>query len=388
MGFSSSNTFKTESRKFNFVVGYGLIIELVSSLPRYYDEALFGGISDFGMLLTGTVVKVLGKVAVNQAAAPVVGSVVSILVRPSDPRMTVFDALEKTGESSKFLLEGVTSANGDLTARWAHGAGSNRYIRALPIVSAPHVSFENPYPEDGARNGWLTLNLDGAPSTFDVFESGNFVEYELAFDDVVKRLEVALDKDMKFIVSQHVLFPDDSRVVNDQMELETALTEFRKQGLTGCVVRSFVKNTSDAGLVDVQYLNWPVDVPVSHQYPGMTYKMPVLQETKRFVSIRDGEADAEMEIIPGMTLQLIGNKDSEKSTKHNFIRRVIKGLSVGQKSMYGSQTYGPGIGICAVGENSVIGGLVRLAVRTDGEQYKSVVAIPSPNFSGLLMSAK
>lgn len=172
--------------------------------------------------------------------------------------------------------------------------------------------------------------------------------------------------------------PDDT--VADQAALEEALTTFRGVGYTACVVRSFVPDTVYAHEVDVQLMAWPLDVPAGNGFEGIRYDMPVLHETKRFVALRDGEAEARMELIPGYMLALLGNSDTEKSTKHKFARGVVKGLSDGQKAMYGAQGYGPGISLCALASDGNVSGLTRLAVRTDGPQYPNLMSIPTPHF--------
>ena len=383
MGFKQSNSgvpFKTESRRFKFVVGYGVVIELEKGLLRKYDEKVYGGADEPGFLMTGPVLKLLGANLTGDAQ-PALGDVVTVLLRATDTRKAIFDDLEKTREDSRFLLEGVSMVGDRLEARWAHGAGENRSIQELEIVSSPHVAFENPVPEDGLRNGWLSLNLDGSPTMFDVLErGGGYVKRELAFDAVVTRLEMAMEKGLKFRVSQRVLVPSLARGVHDQAELESVLTQFRADGMTACVVRSFVPGTTDPAKVDVQLMSWPEDVPASANASATVYKMPVLQDTKRFVALRDGEEEASMEVIPGYVLNLLGNKDIEKSTKHKFVRQIIRGLSNGQKNMYGTQNYGPGFAICAVSDDGLISGLTRLAIRTDGVQFITIGTIPTVNF--------
>lgn len=378
MAFSKGSGFRTASKR--YLAGFGLIISLDVELPRRYDEAVLGAASEKGLTLVGSVVEVLGARGVENA--PVAGSRVSVLVRPGDARRVVFDDLEKTNEAFCFLLEGVSiSAKGDLEARWVHGAGDNRRVETLELVGAPHLSFENPVRDDGPRNGWLSLNLDGSPTSFDVRGAdGFYAKHELDFVDVIGRLKTVLDKDMKFRVTQRVLLPADSILVADQAALEEALTTFRGVGYTACVVRSFVPDTVSAQEVDVQLMSWPVDVPADAGYSGKRYEMPVLQETKRFVALRDGDADARMELIPGYMLNLLGNSDREKSTKHKFARNVVKGLSDGQKAMYGAQGYGPGISLCALASDGNVSGLTRLAVRTDGPQYPNLMSIPTPHF--------
>lgn len=377
MGFSNSD-FRTVGRR--YVAGFGLLVKLNVELPRRFDESVLGEASEAGLRLDGRVLEVMGASGVVNA--PVAGSRVSVLVRRGDSRRAVYEDLEKTNEGFRFLLEGVTiSANGELEARWAHGAGSNRRVEALELVGVPHLSFENPVPGDGPRNGWLSLNLDGSATSFDVRGAdGVYVSHKLDFVDVVGRLKTALEKDLKFRVSQRVLLPSHSILVSNQAALEEALETFRGVGYTACVVRSFVVDTVHAHEVDVQLMSWPQDVPAVNGFSGLRYELPVLSETKRFVALRDGAAEAQMELIPGYMVNLLGNSDTEKSTKHKFARNVVLGLSDGQKAMYGAQGYGPGISLCALAADGNVSGLTRLAVRTDGPQYPNLMSIPTPHF--------
>ena len=380
MGFSrgaDSVAFKTLSKRYS--AGFSLVINLSQELPRKYDELTGVGGSGKGYLLSGMVEGVFAGAGV--VGLPVVGSVVSVLVRPGDVRKVVFDDLDKTKEGFQFLLEGVSMIGSTLEARWAHGAGvSNRSIAALEIVGAPHVSFENPIPDDGPQNGWLSLNLDGSPTEFDIRDgNGGYDKHEIMYDDVVGRLKTVLDTNLRFRVGQRVLAPSLAKAVSGQVELEAALAEFRKLGFTSCVVRSYVSGTSDPKQVDVQILSWPLDQAANNGYPARVFDIPVLQESKRFAEIRDGATDAEMEVIPGYVLSLVGNKDAEKSTKHKFARNIVKGLSSGQKAMYGALCYGPGVSVCAVNNGEVLG-LTRLAVRVEGAQYQTLMSIPTRNF--------
>lgn len=374
----NAGEFKTKGAR--FAPGFGLVLDLAVELPRSYDGRTTNGPDLLGFPMTGRVAAVLGARA--DAQAPAVGDTVSVLVRPGDARASIFADVERTKETVRFLLEGV-SANADgLVARWVHGAGANRSIEELEIVGPPHVSFENPTPADGPRNGYLRLNLDGAATTFDERRSdGVFVPREFTYEQVLARFKLAVEQDLKFRVSQRVLIPSASALVNDQAGLEAVLTGFREAGFTSCVVRSFIAGTSDASLVDVQILSWPADVAPNGDFEGLTYPIPMLQETKRFVELRDGAAAACMEVIPGYVLSLIGNKDTEKSTKHKFAKDVIKGHSDKQKVMYGAQSYGAGISISAVSEAGVVNGLTRLAIRTDGPQYRNLMLIPTPHFA-------
>lgn len=375
-GSGGKNVFRTAAKR--YVAGAGLLIQLEHELPRKYDESVVGQGSEKGFWLTGRVQKVFGAQAVSDL--PAVGTMLDVLVRPGDSRKAIFDDLDKTNEGFHFLLEGVVQNGETLEARWAHGAGDNRRVQSLEIVGPPHVSFENPSQADGPKNGWLHLNLDGSATEFDVRDiNGIYVKHELTFDDVVGRLRSALAGNLKFRVSQRVMAPSKALLVYDEGELAAALTTFRNEGYTGCVIRSFVAGTSDAKQVDVQVLSWPVDVPADGNFKGLTYDMPTLQPTKRFIELQDGEADACMEVIPSYVASLVGNADVEKSTKHKFVRNIVTGLSDGQKSMYGAQSYGPGVSICAV-NNGKVSGLTRLAVRTDGPQYGNLMLIPTPNF--------
>lgn len=383
MGFAKSagrNGFRTEVRRSTYDSGYGLIIDLEDRIPREYDSDLYGDMGEKGLVLRGFVVAVLG--AGDSVAVPVVGDCVNVVLRKGDVRKVIFDDLEKTREDVRFLLEGVTGELDALEARWAHGAGRNRSVEAVEIVGPPHLSFENPEPSDGPKNGWLHLNLDGLDTEFDVRgQDGFYTRQSLPFSMVIERLKVALEKNLKLRVGQRVLKPSLSKLVNDQEALEKALADFRSLGFTACVVRSFVGGTTNAKEVDVQFLMWPLNMPANGQFEAKTYEVPMLQETARFVALRDGEEQAFMEVIPGYIANLIGNKETEKSTKHKFASSIVRsGISDGQKNMYGAQGYGPGIILSAVQENGDVTGLTRLAIRTQGPQYPSVMNIPSQNF--------
>ena len=380
MAFGNGNTrtgeFKTKTGR--FAVGFGVMIDLDVDLPRKYDASTMGAFGEKGFVMVGQVVSVLGA---QDVLAPAVGSAISVIVRPNDSRKGIFDDLEKTKEGGRFLLEGMTGTPDAWEARWAHGAGNNRSIQGLEIVSPPYVSFENPTPNDGPKNGYLRLNLDGAPTVFDERRSdGVYVPREFSYAEVVERLKTALDQDLNFNVRQRVLVPSGAALVDNQEGLEYALTQFRASGFTECVVRSFITGTSDVDQVDVQSLRWPENVPANEHFAGATYDMPALKETKRFVALRDGAAQASMEVVPGYMVSLLGNKDVEKSTKHKFAHNIVKGLSDKQKAMYGAQSYGPGISISAVSESGDVTGLTRLAVRTDGVQYRNLALIPTPHF--------
>ncbi len=377
MAFVGKSDFRVAKR---YSAGFGILLVLASELPLRYSEEVLGDGSEKGLTLSGSVFEVFGAAGVQNA--PMVGTLVSVVLRPGDTRRDIFDDLEMTREGFRFLLEGVSITSSGLEARWAHGAGKNRRIESLQIVGAPHLTFENPMRESGPRNGWLSLHLDGSATVFDVRgNDGIYVSHEFAFEQVVSRLKTALELDLKFRVTQRVLVPENSILIDDQATLETALGTLRNEGYTACVVRSFVPGTTKAQEVDVQLMSWPKDIPADGDYPGSTYEMPMLQETKRFVAMRDGEADACMELIPGYMLSLLGNKDTEKSTKHKFARGVVKGLSDSQKAMYGAQGYGPGISVAAVAEDGTVTGLTRLAIRTEGQQYPNLTSIPTPHFA-------
>lgn len=379
MAIGDGSGFKTKSSKFS--QGYGILINLDKELPRKFDENTMGSGDDKGFVVTGKVVNVLGALKVT--AAPNLGDNVSITIRPSDSKKTIFDDMAKTNEGTRFLLEGVTGEITSLEAKWVHGAGDNREIRELEIVGAPHVTFENPIPEDGPRNGTLRLNLDGSPTTFDVRLSDNtWSNRELSFDVVVDRLKTALERGLNFRVSQRVLEPSMSVLVEGQIKLEEMLKEFRGMGATSCVVRTFIPDTTDPSLVDVQVLSWPEDIEANGDRPARTYEMPVLRETKKFVALRDGEALAQMEIIPGYEIGLVGNpSDHTKSAKHIFVQNIVnKGMSDSKKNLYASQSYGPGFSIQAVNDKGVVLGLTRLATRTEGIQYSGLMQIPTEAF--------
>lgn len=375
----TGDEFKTKAAM-KFSAGFGILISLDAELPRKWDDTTMAVAGGNGYVMTGTVVSVLG--AKSGGLDDLVASAkIKVLVRPGNPTKSIFDDLEKTREGKLFLLEGVTGAAIDLLeARWVHGAGANRSVEYAEIVGPPQVSFDNPLPKDGPRT--LRVHLDGSPTVFDEpRDDGVWVKREFSYDEVVDRLRQAVDKGAKFRVSQRVLEPSSAVVVNGQGELEVTLTAFRSAGYTGCVVRSFVSGTQDAEEVDVQTLWWPLDVPANGAYAGAAYAMPALQETRRFVALRDGEKIARMEVIPGNVIDLIGNSDVEKSTKHKFVRDVIKGLSDKQKAMFGAQRYGPGIVIRSVNEAFEVTGLTRLALRTEGVQVRSLGLVVTPNFA-------
>lgn len=382
MAFEQStdgDEFKTKAAG-KFSPGFGILISLDKELPRKWDEKTMAVAGGKGYVMAGEVLNVLGDKGALDSLA--VGAKVCVTVRPGNSSKDIFDDLEKTREAKLFLLEGVSGAGADLDAleaRWVHGAGANRSVEYLEVVGPPQVSFDNPEPKDGPRT--LRVHLDGSPTVFDERrDDGVYVPREFSYTEVVDRLRMAVDKGLKFRVSQRTLEPSAAVVVNSQSELQIALTEFRLMGYTGCVVRSFVPGTQDAEQVDVQTLWWPLDVPASGTYAGATYDMPALQETKRFVSLRDGEAIARMEVVPGYAVDLIGNSDATKSTKHKFVGDIVKGLSDKQKAMFGAQNYGPGIVIRAVNEEGEVSGLTRLAIRTEGAQVRSLVQVVTPNF--------
>lgn len=379
--------FKT--RPSTFVQGYGLIIKLEKELPRKYDEATMGAGDANGYVMLGRVVNVLGAKS-DPSVTPGIDDVVSITVRPDDPRSKIFSDLNQTQEASLFLLEGVTGDLDNLTARWAHGAGDNRDIQALEIVGVPSVRFDNP-EKDGPRT--LRLNLNGSPTVFTVkLSNGEWVEHELPFSDVVERLKTTMSRGGNFRVSQRVVEPSGALVVENQEQLENALTSFRDAGYTNTIVRIFIAGTNDPRNVEMQYLSWPQDIPASESQPARTYEMPALRETKRYLALRDGEAEAIIEVIPGYELSLIGNpSDPTKSAKHAFVNNIIgKGLSEAQMNLFKSQSYGPGISIRAKDGDNVLG-LIRTAIRTEGPQIRGLMQIPTdafPEASTLDFSAK
>lgn len=376
---NGSDSFKTRSAKFS--QGYGLLISLDNELPRKFDEASMGGADNKGFVLAGTVKAVLGALEAN--AAPKVGDKVNLTVRPGDSAKTIFEDMDKTKESTNFLLEGVTGDVDNLEARWVHGAGTNRDVRFLEIVGVPHISFDNPTPKDGPRNGLLRLNFDGTPTTFDVrMADGSWSHRELSFDVVVERLKTAMERNANFRVSQRVLEPSMALAVGGQAALETLLTQFRENGYTSCVVRTFIPGTTDPNLVDMQILSWPEDIAANGDRAATVFEMPVLRETKKFAQLRDGDAVAVMELIPGYEVGLVNNPfDSTKSAKHIYVNNILaKGLSDAQKNLYAAQSYGPGYSIRAVTEDGVTLGLTRLVTRSEGPQYNGLMSIPSPAF--------
>lgn len=376
---NGSDSFKTRSSKFS--QGYGLLLCLDAELPRKFDEASMGGANGKGFIVDGTVKAILGALAAN--TAPALGDKVKVTIRPGDSNKAVFDDMSKTNEGTNFLLEGVTGDVDNLEARWVHGAGANRDVRFLEIVGVPHISFDNPIPKDGPRNGLLRLNLDGSPTKFDVrLADGTWSHRDLSFDVVVERLKTAMERNASFRVTQRVLEPSMSLAVDGQSALERLLTQFRHEGYTSCVVRTFVPGTTDPNLVDTQVLSWPEDIAANGDRAATVYEMPVIRETKKFAQLRDGDAVAVMELIPGYEIGLVNNpSDSTKSAKHIFVNNILaKGLSDGQKNLYAAQSYGPGYSIRAVNDDGVVLGLTRLATRSEGTQYSGLMTIPSPSF--------
>ncbi len=376
---NGSDSFKTRSAKFS--QGCGLLISLDKELPRKFDEASMGGADSKGFVVLGMVKAVLGALESN--AAPAVGDLVKVTIRPGDSNKAVFDDMSKPNEGTNFLLEGLTGDVDNLEARWVHGAGSNRDVRFLEIVGAPYISFDNPIPKDGPSSGLLRLNLNGTPTKFDVrLADGTWSHRELSFDVVVERLKTAMERNASFRVSQRVLEPSMALVVDGQAALESLLTEFRDNGYTSCVVRTFIPGTTDPDFVDMQYLYWPQNIAANGERAATTYEMPVLSETKKFAQLRDGVAVAVMELIPGYEISLVNNpSDSTKSAKHIFVNNILaKGLSDSQKNYYAAQSYGPGYSIRAVNDDGVVLGLTRLATRSEGTQFSGMMTIPSPAF--------
>lgn len=368
--------FKTKKRGFS--LGFGLVVQLAEELPRKYNEKKMGSPDAKGMPVTGKVIRVLGGLATS--TLPAVGDTVNVLIRPDDNRKVIFDDMEKTREPSRFLLERVTGDLDALEAGWVHGAGDNRCIEALEIVGAPGITFDNPYTDDPKT---LRLHLDGSATTFSTRAGdGTWVDREMPYEEVAKRLKVSVDENRYFKVSQRVLSPSYSRQVASQAELEAVLTEFRQDGQTSCIVRTFVPGTTDPGKVDVQLMDWPEDFEGDGTSPAKTFDMPVLKETKRYAALRDGDEVAIMEVIPGYMLSLVGNQsDTTKSAKHNFVADVVgKGHSDAQKGMYSAQLYGPGFSIRARNEEGTVLGLTRLCSRTEGPQYRNIATIPTPAF--------
>jgi hypothetical protein len=376
--------FKTRSRKYS--PGYGLVLELTDELPRHYDDKTFGAADGKGLSLTGTVVDVFSNEH-STGFVPAIKSKVTVTVRPDDARRTIYDDLSKTTEGHRFLFEGVSGESDALVARWAHGAGGNRLVEYVEIVGVPHVVFENPVKTDGPKSGFLRLNLDGSPTTFDErLPDGTYVEREFDYAEMVSRLEMTLRTNGRFRVGQRALFPSLAVLVDGQEALEAALTKFRGEGMTHCVVRTFVPGTTDARNVDVQLLSWPLDIPANGNHAAKSYEMPVLVETKRFAALRDGTDEAHMEVIPGFVMNLVGNpSDPTKSNKHKFVNDIVKGHSDKQKSLFASQSYGPGISIHAVNESGETLGMTRLAIRVDGPQYRNLLSIPTEYFDASII---
>lgn len=377
MGFVNgkgvASDFKIESSRYSH--GFALLVDLVADLPRKYISENMGESKEKGFNLHAYVVQAFGDP--KSIALYPRNTEISVVLRPGDVRGTIFDDLSKTNEGVRFLLEGVTGG-GDtgLHARWAHGAGANRKIEFVEVIGAPRLTFVNPCQNDGPASGWLQLNLNGAPTEFSLrSDDGTFATYQFSYDEIVNRLRIALDQNLNIRVSQRALMPSKAVLVDDDEDLKSKLSNFRNQGFTSCVVRSFAVGTNDEKRIDVQILSWPQDVP-----EGPSYAMPSLRDTSRLVALRDGEAPARMEIIPGFILSLVGNKDVDKSTKHRFAHNVVKGLSDKQKRMYGAQSYGPGVAISAVNESGEQLGISRLAVRVEGPQYQRLLAIRTPHF--------
>jgi hypothetical protein len=379
MGFptASSSQFKTRSAKFN--AGFGLVIDIQDDLAKM-RASLAPDSGLLGLPVAGKVVAVLGTAPFSERLAE--HQLVTVLLRPGDRRDVILGDIERINESSRFLFEGVSHTGAVWEARWIHGAGENRVVEELEIVGPAHVSFENPDPLDGPKSGYLRLNLDGTPTIFNERRSdGVYVTRQFSFDEIIDRFTRCLARKLKFRIGQRVLVPSAAALVQDQAQLEEVLAAFRAANFTSCVVRSFVPGSVEPSHVDVQVLSWPADVPAGPDFDGITYEMPALEETRRFVELRDGDLNAEMEVIPGYMLNLIGNKDETKSTRHKFARDIVRGITDKQKTRYGLQAYGPGISISAVIDSGEVGGLTRLALRTDGPQYRNLVTIPSPHFA-------
>jgi hypothetical protein len=370
-----------KTKKRGFVLGYGLLMDLITELPRKYDEKMFGNPDGKGLVITGKVVRVLG--GLDTTVKPAVGDVVSVTIRPEESRSKIYDDMDKTRESTRFLLESVSGEIDTLESGWVHGAGDNRDIQALQIVGVPSITFENPVMNDGPRNGSLRLNLDGSPTEFsEHLSDGTWVDRVMPYDEVVSRLKDAFTRNLKFKVTQRTLAPKYAKVVEGQAELDAALKEFRAHGYTSCVVRTFIPGTTDPRQVDTQVMNWPEDIPADGNTPAKIYDLPMLRETKRFAALRDGEVEATMEVIPGAVLNLVGNpSDASKSVKHKFVETVVgKGHSSAQKGLYGAQSYGPGISISARNDEGKALGLTRLCTRTEGIQYRTIADIPTSAF--------
>lgn len=361
-----------------FEQGVAVVMRLTKPMPEKYDSKRFGSPDDKGLILKGNVVEVIGNPSAESFPQKK-GDLIDILLRPDDSRQKIFDDIVLTQEATRFVIDGVTMPGDTILGRWISGAGQNREITALEIVGPPSIQFENP---TDSGPGWMRINMDGTSSKADTLIDGHFVERKLSFDEGVALLDAAYKKKLRFRVCQQVFEPSAACSVIGQDELETMMSNLRDAGYTNNIVRTFIRGTTDSSKVDLQYLGWPQDIPASDKSAGKTYDMPMLRDTPRFAALRDGEEAAEMELIPGYEMELIGNADDpSKSQRDKFVQDIIKyGLTQKQKNMYASQAYGPGMSIRAKNEQGDVLGLIKLAIRVNGPQYSTPVQIPTEQF--------
>jgi hypothetical protein len=326
--------------------------------------------------MTGTVTQNLG----GDEGTPQVGAHITINVRSDDERKKIFDDLEKTRAANTFMVEGVEAlADGTLKARWVSGAEENRHIEHYGIVGRGSVSFDNP-KDDGPKT--LRIDMGGADFTYNKRnEDGTYTNgIVIPYAELIARLKATVEAGGKFRVTQRVAQPALAVVVADQEALDTALYNFRNQGFSGCIARTFVKGTTNPDEIDVQSLYFPNDIPAKDGKPAVEHDIPQLEETKKFAALMERD-DVITEIIPGNTMNIVKNpEDVTKSAAHKIVEGLIKGQSDGQKSLHAAQNYGPGIVIRAKKEDGTKLGALRFASRTDGPQVKGLMNIATAAF--------
>lgn len=358
--------------------GVGIVIRLLQRFPSDYDEKMAFN-NGKGLKLDANVVEVLGE-PVGLEKPPKKGDLINIILREGDDATKIHADIVLTKEPLRFLIEGVTwDEHGVARGRWLRGAGANREISQLEIVGPPSIRFENPvskFPK------WLRLNLDGSPTSFDEIVDGAYVHHPLPFDEGLKLLKQAMSAKKNFRICQRVIEPSASVLVSNQQEFEQIMSSLRQSNYTSNVVRTFVPHTQDPNKVDIQYLSWPKDIPANQDHEAKVFDMPLLRDTTRFTYLSENEPDAVMEILPGYELEMIGNSDDHsKSTKHKFIQDILdSGLSATKMNLYATQAYGPGISVRAKNDTGEVLGLLQLVTRIEGEQYPTILNIPSPNF--------
>lgn len=373
---NNASKFQTKPKK-TYQQGFGLIVKLDNDLPRKYNAESMGAGTEKGYPVVGTVVQNLG----GNESSPQVGAHIEVLIRPDAERKKIYEDMEKTRAANVFMAEGVTMKDdGTLEARWISGAEENRHIEHFEMVGRPYISFENP-KEDGPKS--IRVDLTGKGFEYSKKKDDGTYEngIEMPNEEVLARLKATLDADGKFRVMQRVLQPSKAVQVDDQAALDEALYNFRNQGFTSCIVRTFVPGTTNPDQVDVQTLNFPQDIPAQNGKPEMVYDIPQLSETTKFAELQESGLDTVTEVIPSKLINMVKNpSDKEKSAAHKFAKEVVAGLNDGQKKMYAAQNYGPGIAMCARREDGIVLGMTQVASRTDGAQVKGLMSINTPVF--------